>query len=144
MDRGLQIRAHAHRQGVKSGTVRVHALKQFTQLMQPVPLARRILFGWRQTHQSAQFQPGKRGDVAQQLPQGAGSDARFAAFTANIDLHADIQRRRMVGTLRGEPLGNAQPVDGMDPCEVLSHGTGLVGLQRTDEVPGGREVRGQR
>jgi len=47
-------------------------------------------------------------------------------------------------TLFGEPLGNAQPVDGMHPGEVFSYGTGLVGLQCTDEVPGGRPLRCQR
>src|SRR5580700_8230228 len=41
----------------------------------------------------------------------------------------------MVRTLIGQPLCVAQPIQAMDPGEVLGYGTGFVGLQRTDEVP---------
>jgi len=42
--------------------------------------------------------------------------------------------------LRGEPLGDLQPVDGMHPGEALRNGPGLVGLDTADEVPGERAL----
>ncbi len=137
VDRPLPDRHSSPSTACRARTVRVHALKQVPQLVQPVPLPHRIFFGWWQAHQSAQPQPRQRRDSMQQLPQGARCDAALAALGADMDLYADIQGRCMEGPLFRQPLGDAQPVDAMDPREVLGHGAGLVRLQRADEVPGG-------
>ena len=56
------------------------------------------------------------------------------AFSANIDLNADIQWRERVRSLGIEAFGDLQTVNAVHPVEVFGHGAALVGLQGADKV----------
>jgi hypothetical protein len=62
-------------------------------------------------------------------------DAALAGLTADIDLQAQLERRANAGPMFTEPLCDAQPIHRVDPIEMLSHQSRLVGLYRADHVP---------
>ncbi len=53
-----------------------------------------------------------------------------------LDLHAHIERRRALGPLGGQSLGDAKSVESVHPGKSLGHDAGLVGLEPADVVPG--------
>ena len=64
-----------------------------------------------------------------------GFHAALAGLAADVQLQADIERRRVERALRREPLGDLEAVDGVHPGEILGHRAGLVSLQPADEMP---------
>ncbi|SOY59176.1 hypothetical protein CBM2586_A100239 [Cupriavidus phytorum] len=86
-------------------------------------------------HQPAQPQIGQGGDRMRQRGHLGRGDAALAGFAADIDLDADLQRRHAGRALRRQPLGDPEPVDGVDPVEMFRHRPRLVALQRADEMP---------
>ena len=66
--------------------------------------------------------------------QSRGCDAGLRRLVAELDLDADGERRQRVRPLRGEPLGDPQPVERVHPVKERRRLARLVGLQRADEV----------
>ena len=71
-------------------------------------------------------------------------DAALGELAGDVHLQAHVQGRGVVGSLRRQPLGDLQPIDGVHPGEVLGDRARLVGLQPADEVPGERVVAQRR
>ena len=95
----------------------------------------RIVAGRRQCHQPAQAQVGQRQQRLGECRQRSEFDARLAGFAAHIELQTDIDGTQFGRALFGKPARDLLAIDAMHPAEMLGHVAGLVGLQRTDEMP---------
>src|SRR3984893_1095054 len=135
-NRRFEVTAHAHRQRVEPGARGVERRRTLAQPREPCALARRLaLFRWN-AHQAAQREarePCHRGGEGGEL---GGCDAALGAFLREVHLQADVEGRRVERALRGEALGDPEPVECVHPGEGFRDRAGLVGLHPPDEVPG--------
>src|SRR5690606_1285904 len=59
----------------------------------------------------------------------------FLRFTADIDLHQNVQIRHGIRALLAEATGNFVAVDGFHPVKMPGHQARFIGLQRADKMP---------
>ncbi len=81
------------------------------------------------------MQPRPRGDRLRERDGLARRHAALAVLATDVDLDADVEWRQMHVALCRQALGDLQAVDAMHPVEGIRHRTGLVALQRADEMP---------
>jgi len=98
-------------------------------------LARRIAFGFGDRHQAAQRQPWQLADRPRQCLHVGRRDAALRRLAADVHLQQDVQRSQAGRPLLGQALRDLQPVDRLDPIELLGDDARLVALDRPDEVP---------
>jgi len=115
-------------------------IEQGAQACEPGALRLVVALLGRYRHQAAQSQTRQRGDVRQQLGQLLGCDAAFGSFVAEMNLHANGERRRVRGSLRSETVGEFGAIDRVHPVEVFGDRTCFVRLQLADEVPNERSI----
>ena len=104
-------------------------------------LPRRVGRGLAMPMNPRKREPRQRRDRPRERHRLARRDAALGRLVADVDLHADLQRRAAGRALRREALGDLQAVDALHPVERRGGLARLVALQRADEVPGrGRQV----
>src|SRR5690606_14510845 len=81
-------------------------------------------------------------DLPRQSRHGAGEVqclfrqySGFLRFTADIDLHQNVQIRHGIRALLAEATGNFVAVDGFHPVKMPGHQARFIGLQRADKMP---------
>lgn len=99
-----------------------------------------VLGGFGDRHQAAQAQVGQFRHGGGQGRQFLRSATGLARLAADVHLQADVQRWQRRRALGGEALGDLQPIHRVHPVEMFGNGFGLVGLDRTDEMPGQVQV----
>ena len=134
-NRRLQIGGHAHRQGVDVQALALQPSQQFAQSRVREALRGHIDRRRRHGHQTAQPHPRQGGHRARHGQHLIDGQAALAGLTADVDLQAQLKRRQAGRALLAQALGDLQAIDGVDPVKGCGHGTGLVALQRPDQVP---------
>ena len=72
---------------------------------------------------------------ARQRRQFSRRDAALAGFAADVDLHADVERRQAGGRCSDRRCAIFRRSTAVHPVEVLRDRAGLVALDRADEMP---------
>ena len=110
-------------------------LEQAAQRAMRHPLRLEAVGGLRDRHQPAQAEPRQLRDRGGERRRVGRRHAALSRLAADVDLNAHLQRRQVRRPLLGEALGDLQPIDRMDPVEMLGGEARLVALQRADQVP---------
>src|SRR5579863_2389320 len=134
-DGGFQVVGHTHRERIQLQALGVQSIPQFAQPPEGRALRIQILRGGRDGHEAAELQVWQGGDRFREFRGPLRRDPALAGFPGHVHLQADLEGWQARGPLVREAPGDARPVHGVHPLEALRHGTGLVGLQRADEMP---------
>ena len=139
LDGGLQIRGHAHGQGVEvfepglsQGGYLVK--KPFGALVQCQLRfeIRRVVWN---AHQSTHPQTWQFCNSAHQLQRVCRCHTGLGGAAIHIHLNTHLQGRQVIGPLGRQALGGLEPVYGVRPVKVLGHQARLVALNGADAVP---------
>src|SRR5262245_26051901 len=131
----LEIVRHAHGKRIERVAAGDEPVLQFAQPRKLTSPGRRIGRRRRNGHQAAQPQPGQPGYRLGEREFFSRRNAGFALFAAHVHLYADIERGQGGGPRLVQTLGDPRALDPVYPLEMLRDGTGLVALDRADEVP---------
>src|SRR5690348_5611082 len=134
-DGGFEIRRHAHRQRVQSEALRARRLEERAQPPELAAYALDVPGLLGDAHESAQDEPRQLRNRTRERRRVAGRRPALGALPADVDLHADVERRKTRIARVREALGDLEPVHGLDPGEALGGEPRLVGLEGSDHVP---------
>lgn len=137
LNRGFQVAAHAHGQGVKLGQCQglLQPIEQSLGLHVNRHLCVKPLHRIGDGHETAQSQSGQG---CHRLGQSQGirrRHTRFGGAAIGIDLQTNLQWRQMRGALLVQALGNFQTVHALHPIEMRRDQSGFIALQRPDAMP---------
>src|SRR5690606_9664055 len=132
---GLVVSAHADRKRIQVGKTARQFFLQLRKRSEDETLLFNILAGRGDGHQATQPQAWHSGNLFAQGGRISQGQPGLAVFPGKIHLHTDVQWRQSIRPLLVEALCDFQSVDAVDPGKMLRDITGLVGLDRPDEVP---------